>query len=63
MNSDIITRAIAAYCRRREGISEQPSMALTEVEGDQIVLHNCNGELGRYRITRGGGLRWIKVKS
>ena len=58
----LIDRATLAYYRRcvRNGlIFNQPDKGLSEVDGDIIVLSNCNGVLARYRWTY-KGLRFVK---
>ena len=59
---NLIDRATRAYHRRRVRnglIFNQPNAGLSEVDGNIILLRNCNGVLARYRIT-GKGLRFVE---
>jgi hypothetical protein len=47
---ELIDRALMAYVRR--GCNVQPASALSRVEGDEVILENCNGELARYWYDR-----------
>ena len=54
---ELIDRAIMAYhqrCVRKGFIFQQPNKGLSEVDDNMIVLSNCNGVLGKYRITAKG---------
>ena len=61
-DEEVIVRAIKAYrvrCSRKGFIFNQPSMGLSELDDDIIVLRNCNGVLARYRWTY-KGLRFVE---
>lgn len=60
-NIDIYDRAVRAYrrfCNRNGFVFMQPSGS-SGWEGDEFVLHNVNGELARYRVTKSGILRLV----
>ncbi len=53
------TEPIRAWMRRGDNMP-LPSRVDSHVDLDksQVVLENCNGVLGRYRILASGRLRW-----
>ena len=61
-DKNLIDRATKAYhrhCVSNGLIFNQPNMGLSEVDGDFVVLRNCNGVLAKYRITA-KGLRFVE---
>ena len=61
-DEEVIVRATKAYrarCSRKGFIFNQPSMGLSELDDDIVVLRNCNGVLAKYRWTY-KGLRFVK---
>lgn len=62
-SSYLVERARRAYqrqCSRQGAIYAEPCKYLSDVEGDQVVLRNVNGELARYQVTA-RGLRAIET--
>lgn len=60
-DEELIVRSIRAYrarCSRKGFIFNQPSMGLSKVNGDIIVLRNRNGVVARYWWTE-KGLRFV----
>jgi hypothetical protein len=53
-DDQILAKAVARFNRdrRKEGLPPcQPSIMLSDVAGDTVILRNVNGELARYRIS------------
>lgn len=48
------TKAYYQHCLRNGQIFSQPDKGLSEVDGDYVVLRNCNGVLALYWITDNG---------
>lgn len=60
--AELIDRASAAHarwCKAHGCIADMPSQGLSEVRKQIVILRNIRGEMGRYRVGRGGQLRRI----
>jgi hypothetical protein len=58
----LIEKACQAYRHKqlaRIWLPAAPSMQLSRVEGDVVILKNSRGELARYRVID-GRLRWVE---
>jgi hypothetical protein len=60
---ELLDRAYRAYYLRcqREGWAYQiPASAKSLVQGNRVVLRNCNGVLAIFDITKDGKLKWLE---